>query len=122
MHMFDDLCGRAFNGLQMVPRLDHIPSTHGGYARGPDRLLTGDEEVGRMKARLGEMAFAVLFHRIYQRDEFSQMEHLGFGDAKALGGVFLSAVDALAAYYGLKPEPVVVTLMRDRIAALNAPG
>lgn len=122
MHMFDALCGRAFTGLQTVPRLEHIPSTHGGAARGSDRLLTENQEIERMRAQLGEMAFAILFHRVYQREEFTQMEHLGFGDAKALGGVFLTAVDALAAYYGLKPEPVAVRLMRERISFLESRG
>lgn len=120
MHRFEAMCERAYQGAQAGQRLEHVPSTHDGYARGSDRLLTENEEVSRMRARLGEVAFAILFHRVYQRDEFSQMEHLGFGDAKALGGMFLSALDALTAYYGLTPEPAAVRIMRERIGLHQA--
>lgn len=120
IHLVDDLCKRAFTGLQPSQRVERIASTHDGFARGPDRQEAAREEIRQLVRKIGEEPFSILYHRIHQRDEYSKMERRGFGDAERLGQIFLHALDGAARFYGLTPPSASVVAMLENVGGQPA--
>lgn len=115
MRQFDELCHRAFAGLLPEPRFEPGVDTSAGPAGVTEDRIAGLAEMQNLTRRIGDEAQALLFHRVYERRQFTWMSGQGFGDERALAILFLSAVDATARFYGLSERSRVVGVMEDRL-------
>lgn len=116
MRQFDELCHRAFAGLLPEPRFEPGVDTSAGPAGVTEARIAGLSEMQNLTRRIGDEAQALLFHRVYERRQFTWMSGQGFGDERALAILFLAAVDATARFYGLSERSRVVGVMEDRLA------
>ena len=77
----------------------------GGDLNEPDLLRIAEEQPRR------EEAAALMFHRVFSGMTLGWMAAQGMGDAERLGVLFLSAVDAVARFYGIGANSRAIELM-----------
>ncbi len=117
IEVFDELCHRAFAGLLPEPRFERgvdVSKTLSGVADSrADALL----EMSRLAARIGDVAQAILYFRVFERRRFTAMRDLGMGDERTLATLFLAAVDGVARHYGFATTHRAVEAMNERLSA-----
>jgi len=113
LERFDQLWHRAHAGQFPNPRFERGVDTSrkvGGVSDDrADQLL----EVDRLKARIGEEMFAVLFHLVIGGHSFTWMAGQGMGESERLDVLFLAAIDATARHFGLRERSRAVEAMEE---------
>lgn len=117
MRAFDGLCHAAYAGLYPEPRFERGVDTSRVSPGLPDARATALREIQRLSGRIGDEAHALCYWRIFERQTLAWMAEQGMGDAERLGVLFLSAVDAVAWYYGIGHRSRAASAMDRRLGA-----
>lgn len=74
-------------------------------------------EIDRLKGRIGEEMYALLYHRVIGGHSFTWMAGQGMGESERLGVLFLAAIDATARHFGLRERSRAVEAMEQQVSA-----
>ncbi|WP_156295609.1 hypothetical protein [Methylobacterium aquaticum] len=117
METFDELCHRAHAGLLPNPRFERGVDVSKSLPGVPDDRADALMEMSRLAARIGDVAQAILYFRVFERRRFTAMRDLGMGDERTLATLFLAAVDGVARHYGFATTHRAVEAMNERLSA-----
>lgn len=102
---FDSLCHDVYAGLYPSPKFERGVDVSHTPGR-PLARSSAASEMQQLARRIGDEAQAILHLRIFERHSFAWMAQQGLGNPEHLGVLFLSAVDAVARFYGFAgPSP-----------------
>lgn len=122
MEAFDELWHRAEAGLYPEPRFEPAVDTSAGASGVTAHRMDGLAEMQRLTAYIGRQAQALLWMRVVDRQELSAIARAtgrtdSGRDRDQVSTMVMSAIDAVAAFYGFgRPAPEVERL--DEVLAL----
>lgn len=116
LETFDELCHRAHAGLLPHPRFERGVDVSRTLAGVADSRADALMEMSRLAARIGDVAQAILYFRVFERRRFTAMRDLGMGDERTLATLFLAAVDGVARHYGFATTHRAVEAMNERLS------
>lgn len=114
---FNQLWHRAHAGQFPNPRFERSVATSRRLGSVSDDCADQLLEVGRLKGRVGEELFAVLFHRVIGGHSFTWMACQRMGEPEKLGMLFLAAIDATARHFGLRERSRAFEAMEQQVSA-----
>ncbi len=111
MEAFDELWHRAEAGLYPEPRSEPAVDTSASASSVTAHRMDGLAEMQRLTAYIGRQAQALLWMRVVDRQDFTAIARATGRDARDVSALILSAIDSVAAFYGLgRPAPEVARL------------